>query len=100
MEGRIILMIVIIKFIGREIKGILRRDERSGQEWLKEEIEIVDLVENESIYKIVQGGKVMNGKLEWIKEYGIKVKLRMDGFEWIFEMIIKGIGMMVVIYES
>lgn len=30
MEGRIILMIVIIKFIGREIKGILRRDERSG----------------------------------------------------------------------
>lgn len=42
----------------------------------------------------------MNGKLEWIKEYGIKVKLRMDGFEWIFEMIIKGIGMMVVIYES
>lgn len=98
MDGRILFLLVLLPFLGSAITGLFRRADRSGSAWFTAAIALVAFVATASIYPIVSGGKVLHGTLEWLPAYGLNVTLRMDGFAWLFAMLITGIGLLVVIY--
>ena len=37
-------------------------------------------------------------KVEWVPDLGLEFGLRMDGFAWVFAMLVTGIGFLVVLY--
>lgn len=98
MDGRILFLLVLLPFLGSAITGLFRRADRSGSAWFTAAIALVAFVATASIYPIVSGGKILHGTLEWLPAYGLNVTLRMDGFAWLFAMLITGIGLLVVIY--
>jgi len=49
-------------------------------------------------YPAVSGGDALRFQMEWIPQLGLDFKLRMDGFAWMFAVLITGIGFLVVVY--
>ena len=49
-------------------------------------------------YPTVAAGGVVRHELEWMPDLGLEFVLRMDGFAWVFAMLVTGIGFLVVLY--
>jgi multicomponent K+:H+ antiporter subunit A len=49
-------------------------------------------------YPQVSDGQVFRYHLEWIPQLGLNFMLRLDGFAWMFCMLICGIGFLVILY--
>ena len=49
-------------------------------------------------YPAVSTGAPLRYEVEWLPQFGLNFTLRMDGFAWMFSMLITGIGLLVVIY--
>lgn len=50
------------------------------------------------LYPSVRDGGKVRIDLEWLPQLGLNVTLRMDGFAWLFAMLITGIGCLIVLY--
>jgi len=51
-----------------------------------------------SFYPAVADGGVVRFRAEWLPQFGLDFALRMDGFAWIFTMLVTAIGLLVVLY--
>lgn len=51
-----------------------------------------------SAYPAIAEGEILRAKLEWLPQFGLEFALRMDGFAWLFSVMISGIGFLVVVY--
>ena len=98
MDGRMLFLLVLLPFIGSVVTGLFRSADRSGSAWFTAAIALVAFILTASLYPIVSDGKVLRGTVDWLPAYGLNVTLRMDGFAWLFAMLITGIGLLVVIY--
>ncbi len=49
-------------------------------------------------YPEVSGGQVFRFHFEWIPQLGLDFTLRLDGFAWMFCVLITGIGFLVTVY--
>ena len=47
--------------------------------------------------RIIDRG-VIRYTVEWVPDLGLEFSLRMDGFAWMFAMLVTGIGFLVVLY--
>lgn len=50
------------------------------------------------LYPSVSEGEVLRNNIEWLPGSDLNFTLRMDGFAWMFSMLITGIGFLVVLY--
>ena len=50
-----------------------------------------------ALYPQAEGG-VLHASLPWVPQFGLDLQLRMDGFAWLFAMLVTGIGALVVLY--
>ena len=50
------------------------------------------------LFPQVAGGGVLRERIEWLPSLGIDLVLRVDGFAWMFTLLIGGIGALVVFY--
>jgi len=50
------------------------------------------------LFPMVANGGVISARLEWIPQLGLDIVLRMDGFAWLFSVLITVIGFLVVLY--
>ncbi|OBS31770.1 monovalent cation/H+ antiporter subunit A [Tepidimonas fonticaldi] len=46
----------------------------------------------------VRDGVVLTERLAWMPSLGIDLVLRLDGFAWMFAMLVSGMGLLVIIY--
>ena len=51
-----------------------------------------------SLFPQLAGGNVIRQEIEWLPAFGLNLVLRMDGFAWLFCMLVLGIGALVVLY--
>ncbi len=49
-------------------------------------------------YPALAGGQVLREEYRWIPSAGINFVVRMDGFAWMFAMLVTGIGTLVAVY--
>lgn len=98
MDGRMLFLLVLLPFLGSAITGLFRGVDRTGSAWFTAAIALVAFIITASLYPIVADGGVVRGSIDWLPNYGLNVTFRMDGFAWLFAMLITGIGLLVVIY--
>lgn len=51
-----------------------------------------------AFYPSVTNGGILRFEGTWLPQLGLNFTLRMDGFAWLFSMLIAGIGFLVVVY--
>ncbi|MHB2266951.1 monovalent cation/H+ antiporter subunit A [Aliihoeflea sp. PC F10.4] len=90
--------LVALPFIGAVLAALLSPNARNAEAWLAGTVALAGLVISASAYPSVVDGGVVRHTIEWVPALGLSFSLRMDGFAWLFSMLITGIGLLVVIY--
>lgn len=99
MSGAFLLLLLALPFAGSLATSFLpRRGRHVLPAWLAVSVAASALVVAAGFYPFVRNGGVVRLTLEWLPELGLDFVLRMDGFAWLFSIIITLIGVLVVVY--
>lgn len=90
--------IVLLPFIGSLLAVILPSNARNSESTLAGLIALFCAVQLGLHYPAISGGEVIEQEFLWLTSYGLNLNLRMDGFAWMFAMLVYGIGALVVLY--
>ncbi len=95
----ILVLLVCLPFAGSLAATVLlKTDSRVLAARMSGGVTFVALVLTAMLYPAVRDGGKVRLDLEWLPQLGLNVTLRMDGFAWLFAMLVTGIGCLVVLY--
>ncbi|WP_262268894.1 monovalent cation/H+ antiporter subunit A [Microvirga yunnanensis] len=97
-SGMPLLAIVALPFIGSIVATFLRKDARNGAAFLAGTIALCGTVLTAIQFPAIGRGGVLRIGIEWVPTLGLDFTLRMDGFTWLFTMLVTGIGFLVALY--
>ena len=98
MELSPLVLIIALPFLAGLAALLLPSDSRTPATWLAGATTLACLVLAATLYPSVANGENIRYQVEWLPSLGLDFTLRMDGFAWIFAMLVSGIGFLVVIY--
>ncbi len=93
-----LLTLVALPFLGSLIAALLPANARNAESSLAGVIALVCAVQAALYFPEIAAGGVIRQELEWLPSLGLNFTLRMDGFAWMFSMLVLGIGALVVLY--
>ncbi|NTF06425.1 monovalent cation/H+ antiporter subunit A [Agrobacterium rubi] len=92
-------ILIALPFIGSIITAMMPRDGAArAPVAVAAGISLFSLVTTILLYSSVKGGAVLKYDVEWLPQLGLNFTLRLDGFAWMFAVLITGIGLLVVLY--
>ncbi len=96
-ETSLVLMIVL-PFVGSVFAAVIPSNTRNREFWLAGSVALAVLVLASACYPAISAGSVVRAHFEWVPSLGLGFTLRMDGFAWLFSILISAIGLLVVLY--
>ncbi|MBI1619519.1 monovalent cation/H+ antiporter subunit A [Aquamicrobium zhengzhouense] len=97
-DANLLLFLLLLPFAGSVAASLLPSNARNAEAWLSGLISVTAFAITAFLYPSVKNGGVVRREAEWLPELGVNFTLRMDGFGWMFSVLITGIGLLVVIY--
>ena len=94
----LLIAVIILPFVGSVLAALLRANAQSAEAWLSGSIALASLALSLALYPAVSEGGAIYSKVEWMPDFGLDFSVRMDGFAWMFAVLITGIGVLVVLY--
>jgi len=95
----ILLLLLALPFVGSlTLVFLLDTRSRGLPAWIAGVTSFLPLIIIGLLYPTIAAGNVLRFEREWLPQLGLNFTLRMDGFAWMFAMLITGIGSLVVIY--
>ncbi len=91
-----LILIILLPFVGSLCASFLPAGAHRGGAWLAGLVALVCVVLLGSVYPQVVDGEVIRYNLPWVR--GIDFSLRMDGYAWLFAMLVSAMGALVVLY--
>ncbi|MGU3574067.1 monovalent cation/H+ antiporter subunit A [Brucellaceae bacterium C25G] len=98
MDSSLLFLLVLLPFTGSLVVGLIRTVDRQTATWITGGVALAAFLLTLYLYPFVFNGKVLRSSIEWLPDYGLNLSLRMDGFAWLFAVLITGIGFLVVVY--
>lgn len=90
---------MVLPFLGSLVSvSLLRTRSRVLPSWVAGATAFLSLLIVASFYPGVTDGGILRFEGTWLPQLGLNFTLRMDGFAWLFSMLIAGIGFLVVVY--
>ena len=95
----ILPFIVALPFVGAILTAFMPRDgAAAGPASVAGGVALFGLISSVFLYSTVSDGGALKYDVEWLPQLGLNFTLRLDGFAWIFAILITGIGLLVVLY--
>jgi multicomponent K+:H+ antiporter subunit A len=94
----LLTLIVFLPFIGSVCAAFLPAHARNAAAWLAGLVAVACTALVILHYGAVVDGGVERVTLDWMPRYGLDFYLRMDGFAWLFALLVTFIGTLVVLY--
>ncbi len=91
-------LLILLPFVGSVLAAVLPANARNTESTLAGIITVACAVQAALFYPEVAAGGVLRQELTWLPSLGLNFVVRMDGFAWMFSMLILGIGALVVLY--
>jgi len=91
-------LIVALPFIAGLFAAFLSSSSRNVAAWLAGSVALASTLLAASLYPTIAAGEVVHFVASWAPQYGLEFNLRMDGFAWMFTMLVSGMGVLVVLY--
>ncbi len=92
------ILLVALPFIGSAIAAMLPTNARNAESMLAAVVALVGLVAVALSFGEVRDGGVIREQIAWLPSAGLDFVIRIDGFAWMFALLIFGIGLLVVVY--
>ena len=94
----LLIAVLALPFVGSCLAALLRANARNAEAWLAGAVALIGLALVAAAYPRITDGGVIRHTVEWVPDLGLEFSLRMDGFAWMFAMLVTGIGFLVVLY--
>ncbi len=94
----LLILIVAAPFVTALIAASFPANARNAEAWLSGALSLGLLAVVISLYPEVADGGVLRHEIEWLPSLGMNFIFRLDGFAWLFCVLITGIGFLVVLY--
>src|SRR6187399_638582 len=93
-----LFLIVALPFIASLCAAFLPSRARNVASWVAGSVALAATLLAASLYRKIAAGEVVRFVASWAPQYGLEFNLRMDGFAWMFTMLVSGMGTLVVMY--
>ena len=93
-----LIWLILLPFVGSVVAALLPANARNAEAWLSGFVTVSGLVMTALLFPDVNGGGVVRQEYAWMSSIGVDFVLRVDGFAWMFALMVNGIGALVVIY--
>ncbi|MED5619654.1 monovalent cation/H+ antiporter subunit A [Ideonella sp. BN130291] len=93
-----LLLLLLLPFVGSAVAALLPTRARNiGSSWAGA-VALAVAVSLALLYPQVRSGGVVSERLAWLPSLGLDLVVRIDGFAWMFAMLVTGMGVLVVMY--
>ncbi|MBN8759359.1 MAG: monovalent cation/H+ antiporter subunit A [Thiobacillus sp. 65-69] len=93
-----LILILLLPFLGSLCAALLPSNARNAEAWLAGTVAFAAATLVASLYPQVAAEGVLRVTIPWMPALGLDFYLRMDGFAWLFALLITGMGTLVVVY--
>jgi multicomponent K+:H+ antiporter subunit A len=93
-----LLSLILLPFIGSLLAAVLPANARNTESTLAGLIALFCTVQTALYFPDIANGGVLRQEITWLPSLGLNLIIRMDGFAWMFSMLVLGIGALVVLY--
>ncbi|MCO8160679.1 monovalent cation/H+ antiporter subunit A [Pseudomonas sp. 21LCFQ010] len=93
-----LIVLLLLPFIGSCLAALLPHNARNAESLLAGLIAIGGALQVALWYPQIADGGVIREEYLWLPSLGLNFVLRMDGFAWLFSMLVLGIGALVSLY--
>ncbi len=93
-----LITLLLLPFLGSLMAAVLPANARNTESTLAGLIAVFCTVQAALYFPDIAHGGVLHQSIEWIPQLGLNLVLRMDGFAWMFCMLVLGVGSLVVLY--
>jgi len=90
------ILLLALPYVGSVVAMLLPPNARHAEVWLAGGIALIALIVAAAGYDVVAQGGVTRVAFAWLP--GVDFTLRIDGFAWMFSLVVTGIGLLVIIY--
>ena len=92
-------LVVLLPFAGALIAAFLPSHARNAAGWLSGLVTLACTTLVVSLYSNVNGAEaVLRERVGWAPRLGLELYLRMDGYAWLFALLVSFMGVLVVLY--
>ena len=91
-------IVLALPFVAAVVLVVMRASGRNLALWLMIGTALIALALTLCLYPSVTGGGVLRQAIPWAPGLGLELVIRVDGFSWLFMVLICGIGALVGIY--
>lgn len=87
-----LMFLLFLPFIGSAVAALLPTNARNLESFWAVVVALVVTVQLALLYPDVSAGTVVAERLSWLPSLGIDIVVRLDGFAWMFAMLVSGMG--------
>ena len=93
-----LIVLLLQPFIGSCLAAVLPHNARNSESLLAGLIALVGTIQVAMLYPQIAHGGVIREEFMWLPSLGLNFVLRMDGFAWLFSILVLAIGTLVSLY--
>ncbi|MBT9490895.1 MAG: monovalent cation/H+ antiporter subunit A [Paucibacter sp.] len=93
-----LISLVALPFLASLLAALLPSNARNAESTLAGAVALFCFVQAASYFPEMAAGGVIRQEFVWLPSLGLNFVLRMDGFAWMFSLLVLGLGALVVLY--
>ena len=97
-DNALLTSLVLLPFLGSLATVVLASKSRNLAGGIAGAVALVSHIMAWLLYVPVRDNEVVRAVYQWVPSLGLEVSFRLDGFAWLFALLITGIGVLVVLY--
>ncbi len=97
-DNALLTSLVLLPFLGSLATVVLASKSRNLAGGIAGAVALMSHILAWLLYVPVRDNEVVRAVYQWVPSLGLEVSLRLDGFAWLFALLITGIGVLVVLY--
>ncbi|EGI76962.1 monovalent cation/H+ antiporter subunit A [Hylemonella gracilis] len=93
-----LLLILLLPFVGSVVAALLPTSARNLESLWAAAVALAVAVPLALLYPQVSAGVVLTERWSWLPGLGVDLVVRLDGFAWMFAMLVSAMGLLVIVY--
>jgi multicomponent K+:H+ antiporter subunit A len=93
-----LLIVLALPFLGSAIAALVPTGARNAASAWAAAVALAAAVPIATLYPEVANGGVVVERLTWLPSLDLDVVVRIDGFAWLFALLVVGMGLLVIVY--
>src|SRR5690606_4405023 len=97
-QENLLLILTLLPFVAALAASTMAATAHGAAAWVSGSLLALGLVILAALHGTIADGEVIRATLRWVPSLGLNLTFRMDGFVWLFLVLVLGIGILVLIY--